>query len=123
MMSIPPSVKIYFCVMPVDMRCSFDALSELVRQYFQQEPQSGHLFVFRNKREDCMKVLYWDRDGYALWYKRLEKGTFTLPSGRIDGGVEIDGGTFSLLIGGFDFKRLKRKKRLKATGAKELLNV
>lgn len=66
-----------------------------------------------------MKILYWDRDGYALWYKRLEKGTFTLPAGKIDGGIEIDGGMFSLLIGGYDFKRLKRKERLK----KELANV
>lgn len=106
MISLPPSVKIFFCVMPVDMRCSFDSLAELVRQYFQAEPESGHLFVFRNKREDCIKVLYWDRDGYALWYKRLEKGR-----GQIAGGVEIDPTVLSMMLGGIDFEKLKTKKR------------
>jgi transposase len=109
-LSLPPAVHIYFCVMPVDMRCSFDSLAELVRQYFQADPQSGHMFVFRNKREDCLKMLYWDRDGYALWYKRLEKGTFTLPSGKVAGGVEIDGTTLNMLLGGIDLKKTVRKK-------------
>lgn len=109
MLSFPSAVRIYFCVMPVDMRCSFDSLAELVRQYFQQEPQSGHLFVFRNKREDCLKVLYWDRDGYALWYKRLERGTFTLPGGKVSGGVEIDATTLNMLVGGVDLKKITRK--------------
>jgi transposase len=111
MISLPPSVKIFFCVMPVDMRCSFDSLAELVRQYFQAEPESGHLFVFRNKREDCIKVLYWDRDGYALWYKRLEKGTFALPRGQIAGGVEIDPTVLSMMLGGIDFENLKTQRR------------
>lgn len=111
MISLPPSVKIFFCVMPVDMRCSFDSLAELVRQYFHEQPESGHLFVFRNKREDCVKVLYWDRDGYALWYKRLEKGTFKLPQGKISGGVEIDANVLSMMLGGLDFEKLKSQKR------------
>ncbi len=117
MLSFPSAVKIFFCVMPVDMRCSFDSLAELVRQYFQQEPQSGHLFVFRNKREDCLKVLYWDRDGYALWYKRLEKGTFKLPDGKVAGGVEIDATTLNMLIGGVDLQKLIRKSRRYVAGA------
>jgi len=111
MISLPPSVKIFFCVMPVDMRCSFDSLAELVRQYFKEQPESGHLFVFRNKREDCVKVLYWDRDGYALWYKRLEKGTFKLPQGQVSGGVEIDSTVLSMILGGIDLEKLKIQKR------------
>ena len=79
-LNFPATVQIFFCVVPVDMRRSFDTLAELVRTHLGQEPRSGHLFVFRNKSEDCVKVLYWDRDGYALWYKRLQKGTFRLPS-------------------------------------------
>ena len=97
--------------MPVDMRCSFDSLAELVRQYFQAEPQSGHLFVFRNKREDCVKVLYWNRRGYALWYMRLERGTFTLPAGKISGGVEIDATTLSMLVDGIDPQKSRPQKR------------
>lgn len=103
--------------MPVDMRCSFDSLAELVRQYFQAEPQSGHLFVFRNKREDCVKVLYWDRDGYAQWYKRLERGTFTLPFEKIVGGVEIDATTLTMILGGVDLKKVRKRKRLEVAAS------
>jgi transposase len=110
MLSFPTVVPIHFCVMPVDMRCSFDSLAELVRQYFQVEPQSGHLFVFRNKREDCLKILYWNGRGYALWYMRLERGTFSLPAGKIAGGVEIDATTLSMLVGGIDLKKVHRKR-------------
>jgi transposase len=110
LLTFPSAVRIYFCVMPVDMRCSFDSLAELVRQYFQAEPQSGHMFVFRNKREDCLKVLYWDRDGYALWYKRLERGTFSLPNGKVSGGVEIDATTLNMLVGGIDLENTRRRK-------------
>jgi len=78
MFSLPQSMQIYFCVVPIDMRRSFDTLAEVVRSSLGHEPRSGHLFVFRNKAEDCLKVLYWDKDGYAIWYKRLEKGKFTM---------------------------------------------
>jgi transposase len=65
MFSLPQSMQIYFCVVPVDMRRSFDTLAEIVRSSLGHEPRSGHLFVFRNKAEDCLKVLYWDKDGCA----------------------------------------------------------
>ncbi len=110
MLNLPASVQIFFCVMPVDMRRSFDTLAEMVRTALGQEPQSGHLFVFRNKAEDCVKVLYWDRDGYALWYKRLQKGTFKLPSGT-SAGVEIDSTTFSMFLSGVDLRVAKVQKR------------
>jgi transposase len=75
-----------------------------------EEPKSGHLFVFRNKAEDCVKVLYWDKDGYAIWYKRVERGKFSLPSGS-GGGLEIDFTEFSMLLSGIDMKKVKRRKR------------
>lgn len=67
MLHLPNNVPVYFCVVPVDMRRSFDTLAELIRESLGQEPRSGHLFVFRDKSEDCVKVLYRDRDGYAIW--------------------------------------------------------
>lgn len=113
MLNLPSSVQIFFCVIPVDMRRSFDTLAEMVRSSMGQEPKSGHLFVFRNKCQDCVKILYWDRDGYALWYKRLEKGKFALPS-AIGAGLEIDGVTFSMLLNGIDLSKVSRQKRYTA---------
>lgn len=92
------------------MRFSFDRLSELVLESLGQEPRSGHLFVFRNKLGDRIKVLYWDRDGYALWYKRLEKGTFKLPS-TTAARVEISSADFAMVLNGFDVGKLKRQER------------
>ena len=79
MLSFPSAVKIYLCRQPTDMRRSFDSLAMMVQSVIKQNPLSGYLFVFRNKRGNCLKLLYWDRDGYAIWYKRLEKGTFDIP--------------------------------------------
>ena len=86
----------YLCVVPIDMRRSFDGLAEMVRKYLGQEPMSGHLFVFRNKEEDKVKILFWDGDGYAIYYKRLEAGTFSIPGG-VDAGFEIDATALSLV--------------------------
>lgn len=117
MLSLPSSVRIFYCVMPIDMRRSFDTLADMVRMQMQEDPKSGHLFVFRNKAEDCVKVLYWDKDGYAIWYKRVERGKFSLPSGA-GGGLEIDFTEFSMLLSGIDMKKVKRQKRyeMAATG-------
>ncbi len=70
MLNLPPSVQIWLATQPTDLRKSFDSLAELVRQQIRLDPLSGHLFVFRNKRADRLKILYWDEDGYALWYKK-----------------------------------------------------
>lgn len=110
MLNFPATMQIFFCVVPIDMRRSFDTLSEIVRGSLGQEPRSGHLFVFRNKAEDCVKVLYWDRDGYAIWYKRLEKGKFALPCSTA-AGLEISAANFSMLLNGFDLKKVERQKR------------
>jgi transposase len=110
LLSLGPNLKIYFCVVPVDMRRSFDSLAEVVRLSLDAEPMSGHLFVFRNKAQDCVKVLYWDKDGYAIWYKRLEKGKFELPSSAA-ASFEMTSADFSMLLHGFDASKLKRQNR------------
>ena len=110
MLNFPASVRVFFCVLPIDMRRSFDRLSEMVREHIGENPLSGHLFVFRNKNRDCVKILYWDRDGYAIWYKRLAKGTFSLP-GSVGGGIEIDSTSFSMLLNGVDLQAVKKQKR------------
>ena len=80
MLRLPASVRIFLCLLSVDMRRSFDGLASLAEQVVREDPLSGHLFVFHGKRGDRVKILYWDRDGYALWYKRLEVGVFRFPA-------------------------------------------
>jgi transposase len=114
MLSLPPAVRIFVSREPVDMRKGFDSLAQLVRCHLAGDPLSGHLFVFRSKRGDRLKVLYWDSDGLCLWYKRLELGVFTLPcSGTNVGehGLEIRAGDFALLLEGIDLAGVKRQKR------------
>ena len=77
MLSLPSRTKMFLCMNPVDMRKSFDGLFGIVREEFQQDPLSGHLFLFVNKRRDRMKAIFWDDDGFVIWYKRLEVGAAT----------------------------------------------
>ena len=80
MLSFPPAVRIWLALAPADLRKGFDALAELVRQHLRDDPLSGHVFVFRNRRGDRVKLLYWDTDGYVIVYKRLEAGIFRFPA-------------------------------------------
>jgi transposase len=85
MLSFPAAIQVFLCTVPCDMRRSFDGLSMMAEHIVRANPLSGHLFVYCNKRTDRLKILYWDRDGWAIWYKRLEAGTFQYPfseSGR-----------------------------------------
>ncbi len=79
MLSFPAAIKVYLCTVPCDMRRSFDGLSMLAEHVIGCNPYAGHLLVFSNRRTDRVKILYWDRDGWAIWYKRLEAGTFQFP--------------------------------------------
>lgn len=110
MLSIPHPVRIFLCSQPTDMRKGFDGLSGLVRSFLKQEPTSGHLFVFRNRSGDKLKILYWDRDGLAIWYKQLEKGTFRFPATLADE-AEIDNATLLMILEGIDLNSVKRQKR------------
>jgi transposase len=120
MLSLPPSVRIFVSREPADMRKGFDSLAELVRSHLGGDPLSGHLFVFRSKRGDRLKVLYWDSDGLCLFYKRLEVGTFALPTmGTSVGehGLEIKAGDFALLLDGIDLESVQRQKRYRRPAA------
>src|ERR1700683_5272064 len=88
MLSLASTLRIFLAVEPAHLRKGFAGLAQLARDRIDQDPLSGHLFVFRNRRRDRIKILYWDRDGFALWYKRLEKGTFRFPEAK-DGRVEV----------------------------------
>jgi transposase len=106
------TLRIWLAAQPADMRCGFDRLAELARSVTGQDPLSGHLFIFRSRGGDRLKILYWDRDGYALWYKRLEEGTFKLP--RLDGSgasVELRASELAMMLDGIDLKSIRRTKR------------
>ncbi len=106
------SVRIWLATMPADMRCGFDRLAELARVVTRQEPMDGHLFLFRGRGGDRLKILYWDKDGFVLWYKRLEEGTFKLP--RIEAGaasVELRASELAMMLDGIDLRSIKRGKR------------
>ena len=112
MLNLPANVRIYLCTAPTDMRKSFDGLHTLVRQVFEVDPLDGHLFLFVNRRRDRVKILWWDRDGLALWYKRLEAGTYEVPVVGDDAqGVEIDATALALLLSGVELQSAKRRKR------------
>ena len=101
MLMLPSGVKVFVSVERVTMHYSFDRLSQLAQDVIQQNPLSGHLFVFFNRRGDKVKILYWDRTGFAIWYKRLEKGTFRVP--RIqDNSYCLSVSELSLLLEGID---------------------
>lgn len=103
------SMRVFVASDPVDLRRSFDSLAACTQDLLEQDPLSGHLFVFRNRQGDRVKILYWDRTGYCLWYKRLEKGTFRLPSGA--GAVEISTAELVLLLEGIDLAGARRRLR------------
>jgi transposase len=97
------------CLTPIDMRRSFDSLAEVVQASMSKDSFSGHLFVFRNRDESRIKILYWDGDGYAIWYKRLEKGTFKLPVAA--SGFEVNAAEFMMLLQGVQVKSMKKQER------------
>jgi transposase len=113
------SGRIYLCTSPADMRKGFDTLAALVKEFLGQDPLSGHLFLFISRGKDRLKILYWDADGFALWYKRLEEGTFRLPRVRSeDAGVELKASELAMMLEGIDLKSIKRSRRFERTPQK-----
>ena len=104
MIMLPSAVRIFLCTRPTDMRKSFDGLTGLVQECFGQDPLTGHLFLFVNRRRDRIKILYFDRDGLALWYKRLEAGTFEIPRSDETDGVELQAAELAMILSGIDLK-------------------
>lgn len=112
MLSIPPGVRIYMAVAPVDMRKSFDGLSAAVQTVFDRDVLDGHLFLFLNRRRDRIKILWWDHDGLALFAKRLERGSYEIP--RHDPETQqlrLDATQLALLLGGVQLDSVKRRRR------------
>ena len=110
MLSFPAAISIYLCKEATDMRRSFDGLAMMVHCIIKQDPLTGHVFVFRNKRGNMLKLLYWDRDGYAIWYKRLEKGTFSWPDHISDNAV-IDYRELAMMLEGITVSSRRKKTR------------
>ncbi len=112
MLSLPPSVRIFVARGPTDLRKSFDTLAAVVCDVVAEDPQSGHLFVFLNRRLDRVKILWWDRSGYCLLAKRLEHGRFHLYDQSSDNGAryEIAASDLMLLLEGIDLRRSRRRQ-------------
>jgi len=113
MIHLPASVRVYLCLTACDMRKSFDGLHQLVRDYLELDAFAGHLFVFTSRRRDRLKILYWDRDGFAVWSKRLEEGTYAMPlaNGAGEHRREITAQELGALLSGIDLSQARRRKR------------
>jgi transposase len=130
MLSIARTTRVFLATQPTDMRKGFDGLCALVETVIEEDPFSGHLFVFRNQRRDRLKLLWWDRDGWALFYKRLERGGYEFPTDRkkfssnADSDnprrCEIRAEELSLLLEGIDLGSVKRRPRYERPKTKEV---
>jgi transposase len=111
-LSFPPTVRIWLSAQPADLRKSFDGLAALVREGLQRDPLSGDIFVFRNKAADRIKLLLWEEDGFSIWYKRLEAGSYRFPLSPEDQPrVEVRAADLVMLLEGVDLSSVKRGKR------------
>lgn len=112
MLTLPSSVKIFIYTQPADMRSGFNKLSMLTESFMQKDPFSGYLFVFFNKEGDKCKILFWDRTGFVIWYKRLEEGTYEkLKYPPKTSSLEVDVAKLSWILEGIDLLKARRRKR------------
>jgi len=112
MLTLPPSVKIFIYTQPTDMRCGFNKLSMFAESVMCKDPFSGHLFVFFNKFGDKCKILFWDRTGFCIWYKRLEEGTFEkLKTSPGQAYLQVDVCKLTWILEGIDLFKARRRKR------------
>jgi transposase len=118
MLSLSPAVKLWYCPDPVDMRLGFDGLYHLVRNRLNADPLSGHLFIFRNRAADRLKVLYWGGYGLCLFCQRLEAGRYHFPEAAPNqASVELTACAFQMILDGIDLSRVRRFKRFAAPTA------
>jgi len=115
MLNVSTKVRIFLCTKPTDLRKGFDGLHGLVLEVLKQDPLSGDLFVFLNKRRDRLKLLVWEGDGWLILYKRLERGTFAAPAGQEDS-VALSSAQLALLLGGIDLRETRQRKRYARAG-------
>jgi transposase len=112
MLTLPSSVKIFIYTQPTDMRSGFNKLSMLTENFMQKDPFSGYLFVFFNRPGDKCKILFWDRTGFVIWYKKLEEGTFEkLKYPAKTCSIEVDVAKLSWILEGIDLFKSRRRKR------------
>lgn len=113
MLTLPPSVRIFVGTAPCDMRKQIDGIAILVEQGLRQDPRSGHLYVVFNRRGDFVRILFWDRHGYCLFSKRLEKGRFRMPWERdiTRATVEMEAAELALILEGIDLRGATRRPR------------
>jgi len=111
MLTFPPGARVFVATARVDGRKGIDGLASLVRSQFAEDPLSGAMFVFFSRRGDRVRVLYWDRDGYVLVTKRLEKGKFKTPWREDQGHVAIEAAELLLVLEGIDLSRAVRRAR------------
>lgn len=110
MLTISPAIRIYVATGATDLRRSIDGLAALVRERFHLDPLSGHLFLFRNRRGDRLKILAWDQGGFWVLYKRLERGTFAWPAEEEDTPMTVRSSDLLLLLAGVDLAHTRRRR-------------
>jgi transposase len=121
MLTVSPGAKVYLAMEPVDLRRGHDGLCALVRGALNLDPYAGHFFVFVGKRGDRIKVLFWDRGGFVVYYKRLARGRFQLP--RMTGDTDrvvLDGTQLAMLLGGFDPVKTRRTEAWEPAGRRSV---
>lgn len=113
MLSLPPSVRIFIATQSVDGRKGVDSLAAIVRSQFELDPLNGHLYVFFSKRANRVKLIYWDRDGFAMWTKRLELGRYRVPfdAGGTFRAESIEAAELALILEGIELSGAKRRPR------------
>ena len=113
MLSLPPSVRLFVATQPVDGRKGVDSLMTIVRDVFHHDPLGGHLFVFFSRRCDRVRVVYWDRNGFAMWTKRLERGRFRLAFAHDErlAAMTIEAAELALILEGIDLAGARRRPR------------
>ena len=112
MLGFSSNLRYFLCTLPIDMRNGFDGLSGIVRNTLRKDPVSGDIFIFLNKTRTHIKLLYWDGDGFVLYYKRLERGRYALPMHH-ELSKQIKREELLMLLEGLSFDEMKRKKRYK----------